>query len=361
LPALKSASRAVSPRNPLPVLTGLKLAAQDGSLVVTGTDLEIGIACTVPAQVEEPGSVVLPAGVLVNLVDKLPLEEITVLAKNGLVTFKYGSSTAVLNGFSADEYPEVASEENKASFNVKSRDLCDLLSRTIYAVCDDTAKAILCGVYFELTGGELILVGTDTHRLSLGTLTLDGVMQEKAVIVPKKAAEEVIRLFRSTDNLAVVMGDSQIVFASENITLTSRLIGGKYPNYRGVLPKDFVARARVKPSSLINSLERASVLADNIPVMLQVKEGFIEISLENERGSLRECVEAAVDGVLKIYFSVDYLIDAVKNVAADDRDVQIGFTGPLSPAMVRAAGGRNVISIIMPRQVAENIQDKKAS
>lgn len=127
------------------------------------------------------------------------------------------------------------------------------------------------------------------------------------------------------------------------------------------MPKDFVARARVKPSSLINSLERASVLADNIPVMLQVKEGFIEISLENERGSLRECVEAAVDGVLKIYFSVDYLIDAVKNVAADDRDVQIGFTGPLSPAMVRAAGGRNVISIIMPRQVAENIQDKKAS
>ena len=103
------------------------------------------------------------------------------------------------------------------------------------------------------------------------------------------------------------------------------------------------------------------MLADNIPVMLQVKEGFIEISLENEGGSLRECVEAAVDGVLKIYFSVDYLIDAVKNVAADDRDVQIGFTGPLSPAMVRAAGGRSVISIIMPRQVAENIQDKKAS
>jgi len=364
LPALKSASRAVSPKSPLPILTGLKLVAQDGSLVVTGTDLEIGITCTVPAQVEEPGSVVLPAAVLVNLVDKLPTDEIAIEEAGNAIVVKYGSFKADLVGFPADEYPEMPATAEGITFSVKSETLRDVLARVVCAASDSAAEMYCRGVRFEIKDGELVLVATDNHRLILGSMPLDGAVDsavQSETIVPKKAVEEAIRLLKGSGDVALSIASNQVLFGTQNATLTSRIISAKFPLYRNVLPKEFNAKVRVNPSAFLECLERASVLADNAHVQLKVEKGFVEVSLESDRGRFFERVEAVVEGAMRIYFSIEYFKDAIKTTAVSDRDVQVGFTGPLNPAMVRAVDGGSVISIIVPRRVSENMQDKKAS
>ncbi|MCL6557759.1 MAG: DNA polymerase III subunit beta, partial [Firmicutes bacterium] len=339
-------------------LTGLKFdASEDGKLAITGTDLEIGVTCTVPAEVQEPGSVVIPAATVVSLFEKLTSDEVTVISKDGIaLMIKYGKSEASLNGFSADEYPETPSIDTEFKFSVGGEKLCEVMSRVVYAVGDDITKPAMCGVNFEIKNGEINLAATDTHRLAISGLKVDGITYEKTVIIPKKAAEEIIKLLKSSKDVAVQIGENHVKFVSSGITMVSAVINGKFPNYKNILPKNFTAKVKVKPVDLINALERASVLAGaNATVALHLNNNFVDIISKSERGQSRETIEAVVvDGAgMKIHFSAGYLIDGIKNTAVNNSEVWIGFTGPLSPAMIKAAAGGNSLGIVLPRRFAE--------
>ena len=357
-PALKNVSRAVSPKSPLPVLAGIEFTAtEDGKLVLTGTDLEIRICCTVQAEVKEAGSVVLPAATVISLIDRLPLGEVIMEGDNwGVATVKYGKSEAKLNGFPAEEFPEPPTTDAEVKFSIDGESLCDTISRVVYAASDDMTKGSFCGVNFKVEDGNLEMASTDTYRLSLGNLALDGVAQEKTVVIPKKAMEEAVKLFRTPKAVAVEMGKNSITFASERITLTSRIIDGAFPNYKAVLPDSFEAKVKVKPFDLIKSLERVAVLSGST-ITLIINQGFIELLSASEKGNAHENIEASVTiARMKICFSAGYLIDAIKNAAIGDSDVWLGFTGPLKPAMVKSAVGGNVLSIVLPVRVREETQ-----
>ena len=354
LPALRGAFRAISTKSPLPILTGMKFEAlEEGVLSVAGTDLEIVITCTIPAEVDEPGTAVLPAVTTIGFIEKLAEDIVIADTDSAMLTIKSGKVEADICVFPADEYPEILSvQEEELKFVVNAKNFCDMLFRTVYAASDKDSRPQICGVNFEVGNGELVLAATDTHRLSIGRLALEGISQQKTVIVPKKTVEEIVKLYRDKkDDLAVVMGSNQIGFVSGNTTVVSRIIEGLFPNYRAVLPKDFITTVEIDPVVLLDTLERAKTLAiNNESVMLHLRNNFIEVSLQGESCKMHETVNAEVCGnEMRICFSARYLIEAVKNTAAGGKKVQIGFVGPLNPIMLMTADG-SVISLVLPRK-----------
>ncbi len=357
-PVLKNVARAVSPRIPMPILTGIKFdATEDGKLVLTGTDLEIRIACTVEANVKEPGSVVLPAATIVNLIDRVPAGEVTIESEGGTATLTYGKtgkSNTKINGFSAEEFPEPPETTADVKFSINGESLCDITSRVFYAASDEMSKGCLCGVNFEIEDSNLVLAATDAYRLAIGKLALEGVTQKKTVVIPKKAIEEAGKLFRTAKEIAVQIGGNSVAFISEGMVLTSSVIAGTFPKYADVIPNSFKARIKVNPYEFIKALERVSVMLDSAhvsTVALQIKEGLIELTSQSERGNAREELEAVTNGEMQIHFNANYLINAIKNTATGDGEVSLGFPGPLKPTLVKSVSDGSIISIVLPVRV----------
>lgn len=358
--AIKTVSRAVNPKSPLTFLTGIKFVAEEGTLSMSGTDLELGITCTVPAEVIEPGALVLPTATVVAMIDKLPSGEFSINAEKEKAVIRYGNTEAKLNGFSVDEYPERPPLNADVKFTINGDSLCEAMSRVVYAASDDATKMNLCGVNFEVKQGRLVLVSTDGYRVALASLPLECGQDDKSLIIPKKAAEEISKIFKGK-TVTVELGSNQVRFESAGITLISNVIAGKFVNYTSVIPKSFSAKVKVNPQELISSLERASVLADTSATVTLVLNDFtLEVITGSEKGDFAEGLAAVIDGAgMKIHFSAEYLIDAVKNAAAVNSDVELRFTGPRSQAIIEPVekADINVMSIILPRVIKEDSQD----
>lgn len=359
-PALKNVSRAVFSKVNLPVLTGIKFeAAENGKLTLTATDLEMTICCTVEAaDVKEPGSVVLPSATIVNLIEKIPSGDLVIEGHETGATIRYGKtgkSTSELNGFPASEFPELPEITTNIKFSVSGEVLTDIASRVFYAASNDMLKGCMCGVNFEINDGDLVLAATDAYRLAIGELSLDGVSHNANVIIPKKAVEEVCRLFRTAEEVAVQISENRVSFISEGLTLIANTIAGNFPNFKTVVPNKFVATVKANPFEFIRALERISVLkkTEDPIVCLKIDKGVIELSSKSEQGSAREELEAVAKNSITIHFNANFLINAIKNTATGDGDVLIGFSGVFSPAMVKPADGGNYFSLVLPVRVRE--------
>jgi len=365
-PALKNVSRAALSKISLPVLTGIKFeATEDGKLTLTATDLEMTISCTVEADVKEPGSVVLPSATVVNLIEKVPSGDLVIEGHEAGATIRYGKtgrSTSELKGFPASEFPELPEITTDIKFSVSGKVLTDIASRVFYAASDDITKGCMSGVNFEIEDGKLVLAATDSYRLAVGELSLDGVSHKTSVVIPKKAVEEVCRLFRTAKDLAVQISENRVSFISEGLTLIANTIAGNFPNYKAIVLDNFKATAKVNSFEFIKALERVSVLKDteNPIVSLKVNNGLIELKSKSALGSAREEVEAVTKKTITIYFNANYLITALKNTATGDGDVLIGFTEVISPAMIKPAVDNNISSIVLPVRMREAQEDTAA-
>lgn len=353
VPALKNVAKAVSLKPPLPILSGIKFEA-NGSMTLTGTDLEIGICNTVQAEIEEPGTLVIPAARIVELFDRLPPGPFTFESDGFSALIRYGKSEAKINGFNPDEYPELPQTETKISFETSSEELRDSLSRVVYTASLDDARPVLSGVLFEIKGLEITLVSTDTHRLAQVPVDLPAAPGDINIIVPRKAIYEAIRLFKGVDKISVAVSSNHVTFKTENVSLSSRLIDGAYPNFRAVLPTEFKTRIKVNSQGLRESVERASLLSSGATptVGLDIKSDKVVISSSGESGKAREEIPSVTDGSeLEIHFNAGYLSEILKNTPGEE--VRISFNGPLDPTMIAPVNGSRGLTIVLPLRVVK--------
>jgi len=356
--AISTASRAVSSRPSRPVLGNI-LAIADAetqSITLTGFDEVIGIEVSADAKVETPGSITLPAKLLGDIIARLPDDELTITVANDTATIKSAAGKYQVRGMNAEDYPMLPTVEAEP-VEIQPDTLLGGLQGTLFAVSGDETKQVLTGVHLAATGKTLEFCGTDGHRLAIRTFDVDEESPDSATTIPAKALREVERALTNFEGGTVTasIDSTMAVFSigNSNTSITTRVLEGQYPNYRGLLPKSFACTATLHRRELIGALERVAILAaqKNDIIKMSFDSLTCTISVEAmEVGSAQETIGARFEGEsLGIAFNVRYLLDGLKSFSSNE--VVFQMNAATSPAVLNPVGDSGATYLVMPVQI----------
>jgi len=356
--AIQMVQRAVSMKSPLPVLTGILFECNDNMLKLTGTDTDLTISCTIPVVTEIPGAMVFPSRYITEFSRKLPDGDIEIekIKDSNMATIRYGQSEFNINGYNADNFSIPEFQSGEIEFIISSEILKEVIKQVIFAASNDETRPVFTGILAEIEKNIMTLVATDTFRLALRKLSIDVNVENLInVIIPGKTLNETARILGSSKDITCQIGKNQILFKTDDTVILSRLINGRFPSYRQVIPENHSALVKVKLNSLLDAAERASLLVveRNPLVVFIVQDNNILINVRSENGWIREKVPAETNGEkLEIYFNVKYLCDVLRS--CNYEEIYIKLTGAYTPAMVTPVTGDEFMSILVPARPARN-------
>ena len=350
----------VEKRNTMPVLVNVLLEADNDTLKVFATNLEVSLTTESPAKVTVPGKAAVSAKNLFDIVKELPDGMVEIVkTDNNWVKVTQGKSVFNLVGISPEEYPVFPSHSTKDFMEIETKVFTDMVAKTIYSVSTDETRYHLNGVYFERNPGsktnEYLMVATDGHRLSLvNKIEGDQQGQTEGVIIPRKGLSEIYKLLEgSEETFKMAIEGSQLIVIAKNTVLMVRLIEGKYPNYRQLIPQNLSQTVKIGRERLLSSLKRVSLLSNQKSkgVTLNFNDGKLEISSNNpELGDAREEIPVDYSGKeLKIGFNAKYIMDVLNSI--DDEEVDLNLKDQLSPGVVRPQADSQYTCVIMPMRI----------
>lgn len=350
--------RAVSSRDTKPILTGILLEAGDNQLRLVGTDLEIGMECTVPAEVVTAGSVVLTGRVLGQIVRKLECEQVRyATGELGMSTLEGGSARFSLHALPADEFPALPSVSDGSFWRMRQKDMKRMIRQSIFAVGTDESRPYLTGVFVEVEEGELRMVATDVSRLAFrrGEL-LSGSESVRSALVPSRTMQEMARILGTDDTSEVesLIADGQAVFHVGQVTVVSRLIEGEFPDYRRAFPQEQPTRTLIKRSAFLAAVERAALIArHSVPpiITLTATQDHLAIaSREPDVGQVYEEVPATLEGVPgEASYQAYFLAEALRAMDHDDLYMEMGEG--LKQGSIRPVDDSDYLYVLMPVRV----------
>ncbi|TWH99495.1 DNA polymerase-3 subunit beta [Luteimonas cucumeris] len=342
----------VERRQTLPVLANLLVQVNNGQLSLTGTDLEVEMIARVAVDDAQDGEITVPARKWFEIVRALPDgSKVTVSQSGDKITVQAGRSRFTLASLPANDFPSIDEVEATERVQVPEAALKELIERTAFAMAQQDVRYYLNGLLFDLSDKILRCVATDGHRLALCEAPLDGGGGKRQIIVPRKGVQELQRLLEGGDRtLELELGRSHIRVKRDDVTFTSKLIDGRFPDYEAVIPIGADREVKVDREALRASLQRAAILSNEKyrGVRVEVSPGQLKINAHNpEQEEAQEEVEAdtKVDG-LAIGFNVNYLLDALS--ALRDEHVVIALRDANSSALVREASNERCRHVVMP-------------
>ena len=350
-------ARAVSTRGTVQVLSGILLRADGDVLTLAATDMELSLRTTLDAQVEGDGAVVIPGKPLVELARLLPESEVTIeyRPEEGTVQIVSGSYSSRLHVFNAEDFPRLPAVD--AQLHAIDREaLLETIDRVARSASRDESRPVLTGILVRFEAGKLVMVATDSYRLSVKETELDAAAPELEAIIPARALTELSRL-AGGDTVELGVHENHVVFGTASgdtadAWLTTRRIDGQFPNYRQLLPETFEVELTLPKSELADVVRRASVLAlRNSPLRLRLAEGELTVSAQTQDvGETQETMPAAYTGEeFVIGFNAEFLRDGVDSIVGDD--VRVKLINPLRPAILEDAAG-DFTYLIMPIRLA---------
>src|SRR5918995_1232780 len=274
-------SRAVSTRGTVQVLSGILLSADAGTLTLAATDMELSLRTTLDADVEGEGAVVIPGKPLVELARLLPENEVTIeyRPEEGTVQIVSGSYNSRLHVFNAEDFPRLPAVDAQLH-SIDREALLETVDRVARSASRDESRPVLTGILVRFEAGKLVMVATDSYRLSVKETELDAAAPELEAIIPARALQELARLGAAGgDTVELRVHENHVVFRTGGAWLTTRRIDGQFPNYRQLMPETFEVELTLPKAELGDVVRRASVLAlRNSPLRLRLTEGELTVS-----------------------------------------------------------------------------------
>jgi DNA polymerase-3 subunit beta len=356
LAPLQRVQGVVGARSAMPILANVLLRTDDGHIELIATNLEIGLRDRVEADVQGGGEACVSARKLYEVVKELPEAPIAVSADGpDRVTLKVGRSTAQILGMPTDEFPALPEIEKGEGLTLDGPVLRTVLSQTAFAISTDITRQTLGGVLFNHDGaGNLEVVATDGHRLAVRRVTVEGEAAAFREIVPRKAVGEIRRLLEESDEpVALTFAGKHAALTRGPLTLVTRLIEGRYPEYQRAIPGTCKNLVVVDRDLLAHACRRVAVLANEKTngVELDVAPGQLTIATQNpDMGEAREEVPIQLDGEgTKIGFNARYLLDLLGVMATEQ--IHIEMNDGKSPSLFSEGEGSDYRCVLMPMRL----------
>lgn len=353
LKPLQMVSTAAGKRQAMTILSNILLSATPESLTLTGTDLEVEMITRLGVEGSQAGEATLPARKFVDICRALPDDaviEVTVEGDKALV--RSGKSRFSLATLPVVEFPNVDAINNPYVFTIPQRHLKGLIDKTAFAMAQQDVRYYLNGMLLEMADNTLRTVATDGHRLSMSEIGTEHNPREMVqVIVPRKAVMELSRLLEESDALVEVqIGSNHIKFTLNEVTFTSKLIDGKFPDYDRVFPKNSDKKVIANRNLLRQALTRTSILSNEKyrGIRLQLSNGLLHTLAHNpEQEEAEEELEVNYQGgELEIGFNATYLLDALSAVQSDE--VQLLLSTATSACIISGIDDEKTKFVIMP-------------
>jgi DNA polymerase-3 subunit beta len=343
-------ARAVSTRASVQILSGVLLRAEAGRLHLAATDMELSLRSSLEAQVDGDGAVVVPGRLLVDLVRLLPDSEVTIEHRidESVVRITSGASSSTLHTYAAEDFPRLPDLDAVGTFTVDRESLLDTVSRVARSASRDESRPVLTGILVRFEAGKLVMAATDSYRLSVKETELSGDVPELEAIIPARALAELGRIAQSGDTVELGVHENQVVFAAEDVWLTTRRIDGQFPNYKQLLPETFEHELTLPRNELLEVVRRVGVMVQRTsPIQLRFGEGELTVFARTQDvGEAKESMPVQFTGEpMEIGFNAEFLREGIESISADD--LLLKLISPLRPAVIEG-GEDDPTYLIMP-------------
>ena len=382
LQALNLVSRAIGGQQALPILGNILLEAEGKRCTVSATDLELSIITSFEANIENEGSITIPAKAFLNFAQYNSDDEILLETSEG-IQLKCTSDHAktVIAGEPAQEYPTITPIEKETSFSLNTEPLLGALHMVTFASARTTLRPVLSGVYLRAEKGKLIFVATDSYRLSEFSIDAEGGGTDISCIIPTKVLEELRSILSSRKGdgekkegkddkegkkakkeeappkqVKVSLSSQQIEMRVDNTILLSRLIDGKFPDYQQIIPKETKTTVKLPTKELMTTIKRMHYFAKEINnnLTFEFKKGSVHITTpQTQAGQDETTLDAEVIGDNnKIALSSSYLLDFLSHV--EDEEVEVKLTDSMHPAVFNLSSNKLFLHLIVPLRIQED-------
>ena len=362
LKAVSHAQSVVERRNTIPILANVLIEAEDAKVQFRATDLDVEIVDRVQAKVDRTGSTTVSAVLLHEIARKLPdgaLIELTADTAGNRLTVEAGRSNFSLATLPKEDFPIMASSEYAANFSAKSGDLRRLFDKSRFAISTEETRYYLNGVYMHSATFEnskvLRCVATDGHRLArVDTGLPEGAEELPGVIIPRKTVAE-IRKFLDDDEvqIAVSVSETKVRFATPDITLTSKVIEGTFPDYTRVIPASNEKKLEVDADEFAKAVDRVSTVSSerSRAVKLNLEDDQLTLIVNSpDSGAAEEQVAVAYsDERLEIGFNAKYLLEISGQI--DKENAIFMFNSSGDPVLIREGNDLSAVYVVMPMRV----------
>lgn len=354
LAQLQGVARVASTRSAVPALSGVMLSAREGCCELSATDGDVSLRVTVDADVAAPGAAVLPSRLLLDVVRSLPTGALMIESRpaEGDAEILSGGATFHLRTLRLDDFPVMPEPPSEGRVSIPAAAFVETVGKVARSASHDETRPVLTGILVSAAGSELVMVATDSYRLSVKRTSLasavDGGFEAN---VPARALQELARI-ASTENdaqLLVSVRDGQVIFEAGGAVLSSRLIDGQFPNYRQLLPESAEHELHLSTAEISGVVRRISLLAQkNTPLRLSFMEGELRISAQTpDVGQASETLPVPFHGEpFEIGFNAEFLRDGLDSVDAEGMVLKL--ISPVRPGLIESPGEEGFIYLIMP-------------
>ena len=355
LTQLQMAGRVASTRSAIQALSGIQVVVSDDGSELRATDMDVSLRIPIEAQVVRPGTVVLPARLLLDVIRSLPSSEVSLELRPAEqdVELISGSATFHIRTLRAEDFPPFPDPDPGSNVSIPVGSFIHTATKVAGSASRDETRPVLTGILVSASDEELSMVATDSYRLSVKETKLPSALSSGfEVNVPARALQELARLGTAAaedEDLRVSVLQNQVVFTLGKVILSSRLIDGQFPNYRQLLPESFEHELRVAAGELSEVVRRISLLAQkNAPLRLAFSPGELTVSAQTpDVGEASESLPVAFKGEsLEIGFNPDFLRDGLE--AVEEGDLVLKLISPLRPGLIESADGEGFRYLIMP-------------
>ena len=361
LDALNKVSKAISTKNLIPVLAGIKFELKKKKLTLTASDNDITIQTSINCNsdddftVESEGSIIIQGKYVLDIVRKLPDKYINIEVIDELKILIYTENSEFnLNGISESEYPNIGLEESKKKVNIKAGVFKSIVSQTAFASSNEESKPVLTGINFNIVGDVLECNSTDSYRLARKVVKLDNVSEENYnIVIPSHNIIEFAKILGDDEEeVEIHIFSNKILFKSGNLKFESRLINGTYPNTSNLLPDDSFLIISTQLSDFYNVIDRVSILTsdkEKNTVTLETNGNMLVLrSSSAEIGRVEEKMPITKNNSedIKISFSAKYMMEALKSFSTETVDIH--FVGEIKPILIKSTEDETLTQLVLP-------------
>lgn len=352
LNGVQTVSKAVPNKTTMSILECILVDATENEIKLTANDMELGIETVIEGEIIEKGMIALDAKIFLEIVRKLPDNDITIETDSSFkTTILCEKAKFNIIGKSGEDFSYLPEIERNDSVIVSQFTLKEVIRQTIFSIADNENNKLMTGELFEIENDTLKVVSLDGHRISIRKIALKNSYDHKKVVVPGKTLSEMSKILSGDmdKDVNIFFTDKHILFAFNNTLVVSRLIEGEYFKIDQMLSSDYETKIKMNKRELLDCIDRATLLVkegDKKPVIIDVKDTSMQLKMNSTVGSMDEDIDIEKEGKdLKIGFNPKFLIDALRVI--EDEEIMLYMVNPKAPCFIKDEN-ESYIYMILP-------------